>query len=696
MKLRSSLALLLFLPAIAIAALSIKIALNFDSTVDTKYRDGAKPQSGCSTWTFASKGDADGSCNEVSASAVTIAASGSNDHGNIDYAYQSEATDVDMQIEAQIPSSWAGWLESGTGCGVLLTEGAGDNDYSFQVWWPNVGTARAKVWDGTASEQLGASGQFLPRYLAARYDDASTRLQGFESADGTTWFQIGANVTKSLTFPIRYGVFCTSHDPAQTTTVAITDIAFTTTPDITDAGDPDPPTGNDHLIATGTGTFDCNANSVEPGDTVTIDGTTRGALLIKNCAGTAANKITIRNDVTESGALVIARASGSQGGFILELRSVTHAVLDGTGGWSGSSGTCSGLLSWPTINTPGLECGIKLTRTGGEGPSSWLHISGTSTFITVKGLEVDGDRVNVARGIGIQLNDHSVKDSGVPYSSITDPVEWREGFRFTDNYIHNTTYECIYLGPNYNSGDFDDWKLRDIEVDHNYVLNCGRDGIKVKSTWGDPDDVKIHHNFVDNLGLSQGSLATGASDHCITLFEGGGTVYNNFCRDNSAGLNNRAGIIAYSIAVPSSFGTLAINAYNNVLVDIEGDGMAAGRQSTSDIVITPTFYNNTIIDPGGFGIGISSNIPSGTVRDNIIAGHSGSAMSLPAGVTNTNNLSGPVASQNFNNSAGDDFHLTATSPARNAGTASAPATDHDDVARPQESVDDVGAFEYVP
>lgn len=51
----------------------------------------------------------------------------------------------------------------------------------------------------------------------------------------------------------------------------------------------------------------------------------------------------------------------------------------------------------------------------------------------------------------------------------------------------------------------------------------------------------------------------------------------------------------------------------------------------------------------------------------------------------------------FKNVIGKDYHLTSTSPARNKGTnTQCPATDYVGTTRSQESICDIGAYEYKP
>ena len=455
-------------------------------------------------------------------------------------------------------------------------------------------------------------------------------------------------------------------------TIATTDAVFSWTVTAAPGG------GTNFNISTGTSSINCNSLGVSPGDTITLLGTSRGKLLIQNCVGTANSPIVIRNDTTAAGPLVISGSSG----YIFEIRNSRYFTIDGTGAWSGSSGTCSGLLSWPTVGTPGT-CGIQIRPSSSTGD---LVPRGDTRFFTVKGVETDGGN------LGFQFHDHSRIDSGYPYTSFADAEQWQEGVVIYDNYTHDTNNSCMYLGQNYASSSEDEWKLRDWEVSYNRVDDCGMDGIKLKACWGDVDECLVHHNYITDIGLSRASTSVGATDHCIFIWEGNGKAYNNFCGRNTQSVNGRAGINARTANIPSSFGSLSAIIYNNVVVDTAGPCIQVGRDSGAPNMV-PTVYNNTVSSCGGSGIQIASSISGGVVRDNIAAGES---LSIGGSTANTNNRTGSVASQNFVNAASDNFRLTASSPARNSGTTGAPATDYDDVSRPREGTDDQGAFEYVP
>ena len=599
--------------------------------------------------------------------------SGTNEERNIAYVYKSEASDTDLQIEARIPATWTGHLESFTSFGVGITEGTADTDYATHCYWPNIGTVTFKSDAGGAGElkQTGASGQFLPRYVKIEYDDSATTISCFGSNDAVTWSLVGTAVTKSLTFPVLTYLFGSSHDPNQTTTATPTGIAFTLTLDTTPPPEPPPPpTGNDHLIATGTSSFDCNANSVEPGDTVTLDGTARGAISFSNCIGDSTSDIIIRNDVTETGPLVISATGNSHQFTCDDCKFVT---VDGTGKWSGApAGSCGVTVSGNVWTLGKTQCGIQVRHVSGT--PRYVRFIGLSSDFTVKGVEVDSTgQSQSGPGIGIGLNDHNVKLSN-------NPGVFRENILYTQNYVHNTPHSCFYVGPNWFQGDL---RLRNIEFSFNVMESCGRNGIVFKSAV--EGNNKLHHNHIKTVGFNK----TGSGSH-ISLLDAFGDVYNNFMLD-TAGSHSLKYVTQSALDLGSDFN---ISVYNNVLIDGAKRGIHINGNGANDYI--PTIYNNTIVTTADSCIKTTTSVDAGgSIRDNLCAATSGIDISSGT-IENLKNITGSIASHKFVNAAGDDYHLTATSPARNAGTAGAPATDHEDRARPIEGTDDVGAYEFVP
>ena len=105
-------------------------------------------------------------------------------------------------------------------------------------------------------------------------------------------------------------------------------------------------------------------------------------------------------------------------------------------------------------------------------------------------------------------------------------------------------------------------------------------------------------------------------------------------------------------------------------------------------------YNNTVVKAGANGISVGGDAAGGFVRDNIVADAVGTDVKAPANVSTTNNRIGTVAQMGFVGASANNFRLLSTSPARNAGSSGAPATDFDGVSRPQGGAPDQGAFEH--
>lgn len=426
-------------------------------------------------------------------------------------------------------------------------------------------------------------------------------------------------------------------------------------------------------------TFDCAVNGVSPGDTITLTGGNRGNISIRNCRGTNAQRITIRNDKQASNPTII-RGTGSNWSF--ECRNCEHVTIDGTGKWAGAGpGSCGVRSSWPDVPSA-PQCGIRIMCASGS-PNALLKMKGSSSNYTIKGVEIDG-RYPDNCGSGIQslnINDHE-------YSA---PGEWRQGILITDNYVHNTSGTAMYLGPNWPEvRDDGDLPLRNVEVSYNYVTDTGCDAIKLKSVI--EGQSKVHHNHIDTTGLSPRDTSTGCTDIGIYLFESGFTdVYNNTVINTS-----RNGIAQFTQHLaPSDVQSVPSRIFNNVVWYSRLNGISVSRRNTNNSAPTTEIYHNTIVNPSEDGVSIGSDVQSGCdIHDNIVAGAGISAYSASQCVL-TNNRSGNVSSQRFAAASLGKFNLTATSPARNSGTSRTPSVDHNDVSRPREGVGDQGAFEFL-
>ena len=421
-----------------------------------------------------------------------------------------------------------------------------------------------------------------------------------------------------------------------------------------------------YSVAAGVAKFDCAV--ARPGDTITLAAGARGPLAISNCPGTSTNPITVKNDVSGSGPTVIQQSSGTGAGFVLLCTDCIGVVFDGSGKWAGA----------PSATT----YGIKVTMTGGSSPTAFIKVAGKSRFVTIKNVEVDGRWPSLSKdGIGISVNDNTV-------FAADNPELWRVVIVIANSYVHNIQGEGMYLGPNWPSNGL---PLRNITIRDNRVEDTGWDCIQLKSAIS--GDNQIHHNVVKRCGKNSDGVS--GQHHGISLYEGNGKIYNNWVEETG-----ESGIQHYLDKIPSSYGNQTAEIYNNVVVKTGLTGPLAGHgitcaSNTGGVALNVSrVYNNTVVAAEGVGIRIGSTAASGLVRDNIVVDSIGTPISVPSSINNTNNLVSTSAKALFINAGGRDYRLQASSPARNAGSSTYPAVDHDDIRRPQEGAADQGAFEF--
>ena len=425
----------------------------------------------------------------------------------------------------------------------------------------------------------------------------------------------------------------------------------------------------EHFVTSGTSSFD--ASSLAPGDVITLQAGTRGPLKITNINGSAASPIVVRNDPEGSGPVVIRRTSAASGGFVLHFASCRNFVLDGS-------------------QRPGTTYGIVVTSAAaGDGPSSFIHLSGSSSDFTIRRVEVDGKWPSLTvDGVGIQLNDHA-------FTAAEHPGMWRENIVLENNYIHDVQGEGVYLGPNWKQGGL---PLRNVEVRHNKLERTGWEGVQLKMALQGRNS--IHHNTCLRCGSNPDPAGQAGQESAFSLYEGTGDIYNNWVK-----ASGERGIQHYIHYVPSSYGAMPSRIYNNVIIaagsigqdsDLRGFGIYAGSNDGDYATVRPTIYNNTIVNSEG-GIQVNNATLSGSIRDNIIAGASSTAIEIqkPSSVSSANNAAGSVSSMGFVNPGADDYRLTGSSPHKDKGSASGfPAVDFDGIPRPQFGAADLGAFEY--
>ena len=425
-------------------------------------------------------------------------------------------------------------------------------------------------------------------------------------------------------------------------------------------------TAADHRVAPSTTKFSCS--SVGPGDTITLSSGSRGPLVIENCTGTSSRPIIVQNDPLGKGPTIIERTSGGAGGFVFTCNNCVWTRIDGSGKWVGAPSTTA--------------YGIKVTMSGGESPTAFLKIKGLSSFVTIRGLEIDGRWPALATdGIGISVNDHSVVTADYPGM-------WTDGIAIEGNYVHHVEGEGLYVGPNWGKGGL---PLRNVKISGNLVVDTGWNGINVKSIIGGGGE--IHHNVVRRAGKS---IDAEAGQHSgIALLEGGAKIHSNWVEDSG-----ESGITHYLQNLPSSYGAQVSEIFNNVVIGSGRTGPLAGHGISSagkdgSAIPQPKIYSNTVVGSEGYGIKVGPTAMSGLVTDNIVADAGDTPVSAQGSVRVANNLIGTTAKIGFVDASRKDFRLQSSSAARNAGSSQFPAVDFDDVPRPQDGVADQGAFEFI-
>ncbi len=428
----------------------------------------------------------------------------------------------------------------------------------------------------------------------------------------------------------------------------------------------------DHKVSAQALKFNCS--SVKPGDTVTLPSGSRGPLTVHDCKGTSSNPIIVRNDPNGNGPAVIRRTSGSVGGFILSCNNCIDVDIDGSYKWNGAPS--------------GKTYGIKVTMTGGGGPSAFLRIAGLSRFVTIRNVEIDGTWPAIAKnGSGIRINDNAINRSSYPGI-------WREGILIEDNFIHDVNSEGMYIGPNYGEGDL---PLRNIEIRYNRVEDTGWEGINTKSMWSGNN--LIHHNEVRRAGKN-GTVSKSSQYSGIQNTSGTAKIYNNWIETTG-----QHGIQVWTQDGPrisEGRGPFIAQIWNNVIVDAGGlwrsfmgksTGINIGGQDGLEKPV-PLVYHNTIVSPRQGAIELANNVLAGVVRDNIVAGAGGNpVIKTPGIVDQINNRIGTVSQMLFADPVRRNFRLKVGSPARNEGSNVFPPIDFDDVTRPKDGAPDQGAFE---
>jgi hypothetical protein len=236
-------------------------------------------------------------------------------------------------------------------------------------------------------------------------------------------------------------------------------------------------------------------------------------------------------------------------------------------------------------------------------------------------------------------------------------------------------------------------------VHHNYIHDFNHDGAIYLDAWmagldgGETlHDVDVHSNLlIDTGGINLGSERGGTSENI--------NVYNNvLIRSRTVGI----GIAEIHAAATGPGWRRNIAIFNNTIHQATGHG-GAGIYVTATAIENITVQNNVVAFGDDFWVG---QITAGTAAiaaavtadHNLVFGRTECSQAYPNCVELSETMAGNTAADPlFVDAAGDDLHLSSSSPAIDSGVdIPSLAVDHDGNPRPQGAGMDMGAFETAP
>lgn len=208
---------------------------------------------------------------------------------------------------------------------------------------------------------------------------------------------------------------------------------------------------------------------------------------------------------------------------------------------------------------------------------------------------------------------------------------------------------------------------------------------------GDPagTDATRGHAFYISCGdnLIEGNLIYENEGYGLHFYNNSGPqiISRNVIRRNRIYNNGLSHITAYGLVLDWGQDNLV---YNNLIFGNQGGVLVYGHSANSQI------YNNTIVGNQNEGVAMQYYSSAPIIRNNIVYGNG-------AAIVDRGGSGTPVIDHNltanplFVNRSANDFQLTSSSPARDAGVViSSVPRDFTGLTRPQGGAYDVGAFEY--
>ena len=306
-----------------------------------------------------------------------------------------------------------------------------------------------------------------------------------------------------------------------------------------------------------------------------------------------------------------------------------------------------------------------------------INLQGAS-YVDIEGFQITGmprDGIRSVSDTGVTIRDNAISQSaswGI-YAGISSALDV-EG---------NTVSQSKQQGGIYASG------------------SGAGPGIRGNVAWGDngPGIQVVGDASQGGNGILTGAAIAGNVIHDDGAGISGDGLQGSTIQNNLLYNINGNGISLYRAngGGPSS-GDLVVN--NTVVVATDGGwALSVANGATGDTAYNNIFYSGA---PAGGSIAISADSLSGFTSDyneadRFSANGGGATLGLSAWQASTGRDGHSFASTPsalFANPSAGDYHLSATSPAINAGTmTSAPATDLEGRARPARTTIDVGAYE---
>jgi uncharacterized repeat protein (TIGR01451 family) len=227
-------------------------------------------------------------------------------------------------------------------------------------------------------------------------------------------------------------------------------------------------------------------------------------------------------------------------------------------------------------------------------------------------------------------------------------------------------HHAVYIGDGSHGIDFGWNRISNNKANRGVQIYTSTTGS------GDIYDVHVHDNLIhDNRGVA-------ILFSSVNTSRGPAEAFNNVMYNAGTGPDFRDGVSVWACMQLAPSGGVAVEVYNNT-------AYKCGSSSSSSCFTggPANLRNNICNQPSPLQYGSSSNQ---SCSNNLFYGNGSAPSGCSTGVLNVN--------PQFVNLGGFDFHLSGTSPAKDAGTAiGGLAADRDGVPRPQGTRYDIGAYE---